>query len=329
MRDWQRAHEKMLQWEADGRRADVARKTIEPAWEEFLADMNARNLNYSTVRKYKLLRKQLEAFALESGFRFLDELDLNALTQFRNGWNDGPRSSTKKLERLRGFLRFAQKRKWIEENPATDLRSPKIQLRQTMPFTRPEMERLLKACRRYAKESTGRGKDNGLRMQAFILLLRYSGMRIGDAVSLSTDRIKGNRLFLYTAKAGTPVNAVLPEPVVRLIARMPKTGKTHFFWSGNGKVDSVASHWRKRLQRLFELAKVPDAHAHRFRDTFATELLLAGIPIERVSVLLGHQSVRITEKHYSPWVRARQEQLESDLRTAWKQDPLLKRAIRT
>jgi hypothetical protein len=50
------------------------------------------------------------------------------------------------------------------------------------------------------------------------------------------------------------------------------------------------------------------------RDTFAAELLLAGIPIERVSVLLGHQSVRITERHYSPWAKSRQEQLEADPR---------------
>ena len=42
-----------------------------------------------------------------------------------------------------------------------------------------------------------------------------------------------------------------------------------------------------------------------------------------VSILLGHQSVRITEKHYAPWVRSRQEQLEADLESAWKQDPLI------
>src|SRR5881398_428426 len=55
-----------------------------------------------------------------------------------------------------------------------------------------------------------------------------------------------------------------------------------------------------------------------FRDTFSVELLLAGVPIERFSILLGHQSVRITEKHYAPWVRARQEQLEADVRRTWQ-----------
>ena len=36
--------------------------------------------------------------------------------------------------------------------------------------------------------------------------------------------------------------------------------------------------------------------AHRFRHSFAIDLLLAGVPLERVAVLLGHQSVRVTEK---------------------------------
>jgi hypothetical protein len=46
-------------------------------------------------------------------------------------------------------------------------------------------------------------------------------------------------------------------------------------------------------------------------------LLLAGIPLEQVSMLLGHKSVKITEKHYAPWVKARQEQLAANVRKAW------------
>ena len=54
-----------------------------------------------------------------------------------------------------------------------------------------------------------------------------------------------------------------------------------------------------------------------FRDTFAVELLLAGVPIDQVSALLGHRSVRMTEKHYLPWVKARQRQLTASVRRAW------------
>ena len=32
---------------------------------------------------------------------------------------------------------------------------------------------------------------------------------------------------------------------------------------------------------------------------------------ETVSILLGHSSLRVTEKHYAPWVKQRQELLEA------------------
>jgi hypothetical protein len=51
-------------------------------------------------------------------------------------------------------------------------------------------------------------------------------------------------------------------------------------------------------------------------------LLLEGVPMERVSILLGHTSIIVTEKHYAPWVRERQEQLEADVSRVWSNDPL-------
>jgi hypothetical protein len=60
-----------------------------------------------------------------------------------------------------------------------------------------------------------------------------------------------------------------------------------------------------------------------FGTTLAVELLLDGMPIERVSILLGHSSVKVTERHYAPWVKARQAQLEADLVHAWRNDPIL------
>lgn len=77
---------------------------------------------------------------------------------------------------------------------------------------------------------------------------------------------------------------------------------------------------QERWKSVVTLAEVQGRHAPRFRDTSAVELLVAGVPLEPVSVLLGQQSVRITERHYSPWVRPRQDQLEQDLQRVWSRD---------
>jgi integrase/recombinase XerD len=324
LRDWQRAQEKIREWEArDSRTVEPESKTIDAAWKEFLADLEARKLTYATIRKYKLLDRQMEEFAKKRGFRFLTEFDLPAVSQFRASWKDGPRSSAKKLERLRAFFRFAMKRKWVPDNPAADLKAPKVTLCPTLPFTPEEMQKIYAAIDKYKEEMPEHGLENARRLRGLVLLQRYSGLRISDVVGVETNRINGKKLFLYTAKTGVPVCTVLPDFVIKALDETPRVCEKYFFWSGDGKLESIVRSWQSRLHRLFKLACVEDGHPHRFRDTFAVELLLSGVNIERVSILLGHSSVRVTEKHYSPWIRARQDQLEADLSNAWNRDPFL------
>ena len=324
LRDWQRAQEKIREWEArDSRTVEPESKTVDAAWKEFLADLEARKLTYATIRKYKLLDRQMEEFAKERGLRFLTEFDLPTVSQFRAGWKDGPRSSAKKLERLRAFFRFAMKRKWVPDNPAADLKAPKVTLCPTLPFTPEEMQKIYAAIDKYKEEMPEHGLENARRLRGLVLLQRYSGLRISDVVGVETNRINGKKLFLYTAKTGVPVCTVLPDFVIKALDETPRVCEKYFFWSGDGKLESIVRSWQSRLHRLFKLACVEDGHPHRFRDTFAVELLLSGVNIERVSILLGHSSVRVTEKHYSPWIRARQDQLEADLSNAWNRDPFL------
>ena len=199
----------------------------------------------------------------------------------------------------------------MNSNPAAKLKPPKVTEAPTLPFGKDEMDRILEACDEYPD------KRNPVRLRALVLLLRYSGLRFTDAAKLSRDRITKDNLLLYTAKTGTPVNCPLPAVVIDALAAIPENGP-YYFWTGRSASKGLAgSTWWRPLHRLFALAKVPNGHAHRFRDTFAVELLLAGVPLDRVSVLLGHKSVRITERHYAPWVRSRQEQLEADVRKSW------------
>ena len=324
-RDWQKAQDLVRQWEAEGTGSLETKPepvVIEEACEAFLRDAEARNLREPTLYKYRLLFRQLQEFTRQLGLRYLLELDVMAVRQFRNQWPNRNLGALKKLEYLRSFFRFAHDNGWIPDNPARKIKSPKVNNRPTMPFTRDEMVRILTACEHY-RDAYGRtGQENAKRLRALVLLLRYGGLRIQDAVTLPRDRIVDGKLFLYTAKTGTPVYCPLPDSVANALEALPAKNQ-YYFWSGGSTPKSATSSCQRSLQKLFRLAGVPGGHAHRFRDTFAVEFLLSGVPLERVSVLLGHQSVRITERHYAPWVSSRQEQLEADVRRAWLADPVV------
>ncbi|HSR06048.1 MAG TPA: tyrosine-type recombinase/integrase [Bryobacteraceae bacterium] len=319
LRDWEKAQQKIREWEAEGMpTVDAQELSIEHACEAFEKDAVARGLREATLKKYRVLFKQLHSFARAHRLSHVKQFDLLTLRKFRESWIDGGISAVKKLERLRALFRFAHESGWIDANPTRHIKNPKITNSPTMPYNHEEMIAILAA--------STKGKMSGehaRRLRAFVLLLRYSGMRIGDTATCPAGRLTGDRLFLYTQKTGVPVNVKLPPFVVDELNTVPAVSREYFFWTGEGKKDTVSGNWRRSLRKVFELAGINGGHPHRFRDTFAIELLLAGVPLERVSVLLGHSSIRVTEKHYSPWVRARQEQLEADLERSWQADPVV------
>jgi integrase len=228
--------------------------------------------------------------------------------EFRATWDDGAVYATKNLERMRAFFRFCEQARWIDRNPATNVKAPKHKALPTLPFSADEMKRILDACERYP------GKAE--RMKAFVLTMRHSGLRIGDTIALKRERIKGNKLFLYTQKTGTPVYVPLPPATVEALGKLNGDGE-HFFTSGKAKPQTARANWSRYLDTVFEAAKVHGAHSHRFRDTFAVSLLEAGLSIGNVSVLLGHSSVWITERHYKPGGKTLQKKLEDEVRKAW------------
>jgi integrase/recombinase XerD len=185
------------------------------------------------------------------------------------------------------------------------------------------MLHILEATAKKITAAKPAAKNKARRLRALILLLRYSGLRISDAVGCSADRLRDGKLSLYTAKTGQHVYVPLPAFVADELERTPRVSDRYWFWTGRGTVESARKKWSKALADLFTDAKVSGGHVHRFRDTMAVELQLAGTPIERVSILLGHSSVRITEKHYNPWNRARQEQTEADVARSWATDPVV------
>jgi integrase len=312
-RSWTRATEIVREREDSGGAA-IRRIAIEDATNAFIRDAEARGLRPPSVYKYKLLFKQLKAFAEDKGLRHITECDIETLRAFRESWVNKNYSARKKLEALRTFFKFVHESGWLPTNPAKVIKPPKVEDPPTLPYSRDVLPRILTACDKYPN------KQNAVRLRALTLLLRYSGLRGTDACTLTKHRVKDGILTLRTAKTGTDVRIPLPPTALAALAAIPTDN--YYFWSGRGTKKSCVGDYQRAFKKLYELAGIENGHMHRWRDTFAVELLLAGVPLEQVSILLGHASIKVTEKHYSPWVKERRDQLEAAVRQTFKTDKI-------
>jgi integrase len=309
LRDWKEAQKIVNAWDAQGTKpkSAAARTTIEQLKDQFIENMKSVHRAPATIKKYEVLFRQLVAFAQDKGLRFVNELDLAMLEQFRATWKDGALSKSKKQERLRGVLRYALRHRMIEVNSALDLDKIKVIAAKVVPFTDEQLDRIWIAAK----------NDSNPRIYALALLMRFSGLRISDAVGLRIDQIKDGHLSLRTRKVQTDVSVPLPETVVRALHSFKAASATHFFWNGTADLNAVAGYHRDYyFSRVFTAAKIEGKpHPHQFRHTFASKLLSAGVSIVEVAALLGN-SVRIVEKHYSAWIKARQERLDRAVKRA-------------
>lgn len=311
---WEAGTELVRGWEASGRIGELRRETptVAGAVAAFLEDAKARNLRDETLRKYRYILGKLAAFFSKWS---IDRISVSDLREFRASWKDGALSQSKHLERLRAFFRFCEE-SGCSENPAKKLTKPQINPSPTLPLSEAEMEALRKAYDLYVDEYGRTGGVIARRLSVLVEVLLHTGLRIQDGACLPKTALQNNRVHLYTAKTGVPVTIPLPETLVQSLQSLESASADFFFWSGNGKKTSVTGHYHRRLARLFKLAGIEGGHSHRLRDTFAVRLLEKGIGIDQVATLLGN-TVKVAEKHYSPWTQSRQIALDEAVKKTW------------
>lgn len=310
LRSWEAATRLIRDWEVNGTDEAV---TASAAAERFMSDREAKKLSDAMLRKYRNVTAEIKE---QFGQIPIKSITTDDVRKLRESWKLAPITTQKRLEMVRKFFQFCLDSDWIEKNPAKAVEGPVVVYDPTLPFTDEEMEKILWAADsiREAHPKIPAGTEK--KLKALILLMRYSGIRISDAVMFKRGSLKDGKLFLRQEKTKQPVWVPIPQHVVEAVMACDE-GDEYFFYRHVGTPKSAITEWQQRLKLVYEMAGVEDGHSHRLRDTFSVDLLNRGVPLQVVSVLLGHTSIKTTEKHYAPWVQARQEALEAAVKMTW------------
>ncbi len=292
---------------------------VKEAIASYLEDCAIRNLAVSTVRSYRKTLAHFEAFSVQHAYPTLESLTIEAFDRFRvsrrgRDQNKPAKPSTlrKEIECLRAFCAFSVERGWMKANLAKKLRPPKESTPATLPFEPAEVTAILNACEKIGNREHAASKRARERARAFVLVLLYSGLRISDAAALTRSSVNATtgHLLMRQMKTGAALHIKLSGSVLNALDELPRENEKYFFWNGKGKLATQVGNLRKTISRVLKIAGVI-GHPHRFRDTFAVSLLERDVPIRTVQLLLGHTSVRTTEKHYAPFVKSQQRLLDA------------------
>lgn len=160
------------------------------------------------------------------------------------------------------------------------------------------------------------------------------GLRRSDATLFRPDWIEttehGGSYFAQQWKTGDPVTCYLPKDLMETLRGLPLlpwrgapseyeelaekpfvpgVGLYPFYTGSGGELaDYMETNLNAPLRILgemlggFEVQKGKSLRPHRFRDSFAVNMLNLGLSLQDISKMLGHKRLSTTEDSYTPFV---------------------------
>jgi integrase len=152
------------------------------------------------------------------------------------------------------FFWYCDHADFITKNPAIHLDPVSVARPKTEPFTHDHQIAIFEALENLPDEYGRRGTPIAIQTRAFVYVLKFTGMAIGDVAKLEKASVQGCSIRTYRKKTGEEVFATVPQFVVDALNVAPHDSPRYFFWSGEGLIHTRMSKWGDRLRKLFKLA---------------------------------------------------------------------------
>ena len=280
------------------RRGKLQCRPLPELAEQFVAIL-ATTLRPGTCRGY---RAHLRRFCEWLGERdiAIKKLDREQVSQWLVALSQrglGPATRAHTIVNVRSYLRWLYDRGLLERPAELLLRPTDV----------PKLPRYLPRPLEPAadRELQARLAASSCRYQQGLLLMRKTGLRIGELMGLAYDCVRtdlqaNNYLKVPLGKLNNERLVPLDEATVALIEKLQREDPAERPWllrSPTGLQSYHELYWRALRRACVGMAIDGRMTPHRLRHTYATSLLSGGMSLVGIMRLLGHLSYQTTLKY--------------------------------
>lgn len=134
-------------------------------------------------------------------------------------------------------------------------------------------------------------------LRPVVIALFHTGVRLNEILSLTWNRVDLLHGFIHLDKTKNderrdiPISSTLHETLSGIVRRIDSP---YVFLGVDGKrIKSIRTGFKSALRR----AGITDFKIHDCRHTFASHLVMGGVPLYTVGKLLGHKDPLMTQRY--------------------------------
>ena len=292
-----------------------------------------RGLSANTRKAYRGDLNECMDYLADHGCADLNETTIEDLRMWmaESSKSHARSSMARKTVAVRCFFAWAHEHGRVRSNPAAMLMTPKIPDALPAVLNESQAERLMDRVDEESGEHAGAreavpphgdqdaassesstasrdGKRHAveLRDAAMLELLYATGMRVGELTGLDVGDVTfSNRTAKVTGKGDKQRVIPFGAPAARALERWLEDGRPRlangrsggalFLGARGGRIDQRIV--RRTVHEYAHDAGVPDISPHALRHSAATHMLDGGADLREVQEMLGHSSLKTTQRY--------------------------------
>lgn len=265
--------------------------------ETYISNKKLEGLSKNSLYYYNMV---LSNFLKVIGMHLADVTtqDLRNYLTYYQSLNNASNASLDNIRRvLNGFFNTINNEGFIPTNPMSRIKHIKQEKKLKKPFTNFEIEKMRGALQNQRKWKKTIPEYEIVRNKAIFELLLSSGIRVRELVSLNKRDIDLNtRTFTVMGKGSKEREcycSVKAEYYLRQMLNTEKAKRNEPLFLGRRDTRICVGGVENMIRNLGNHVGVK-AHPHKFRRTFATNLINKGVPVEHVKEMLGHTNLDTT-----------------------------------